>query len=181
MTAKRVQAMLLAVAAVGLAQIGREAGNFAPALVAFVIAAGAAVSFQSAFNARIASATADPVAATAVNVIVGTVALGAVVIAVAGAGDLGQMQWPSEPWLYVGGALGVTVVLSLAIATEALGVLGATLTMLAAQLIAAFVIDWAIEGAAPTAGAIAGSLLIVAAVALVGRRPVLVAAPPASL
>jgi transporter family-2 protein len=167
---QRVQAVILAVVAVAVAQIGRDAGELAPALVAFVVAAGAAVSFQSAFNARIAFAIGDPVAATALNVGVGIVTLATVVLAVAGAGDLQSPRWPGEPWLYAGGALGVTIVLALAISTAALGVLRATLAMLAAQLIAAFAVDWVVEGDAPAAGVIAGSALIVASVALVGRQ-----------
>jgi MYXO-CTERM domain-containing protein len=62
-------------------------------------------------------------------------------------------------------------VLSLAIATPALGVLWATLVMLAAQLVAAFGVDWAVEHEAPTPGVIAGAALILVAAALVGRRP----------
>jgi transporter family-2 protein len=168
-TAVRVQAVILAVAAVVLAQLGRPLGDFAPALVAFVVVAGAAFAFQSAFNGRITLATGDAVAATAVNVVVGGVALAGIVGALAASGDLGPLDWPTAPWLYTGGALGVTVVLSLAFTTPALGVLRATLAMLAAQLIAAFVVDWTVEHEAPTAGVVAGGLLIIAAVALVGR------------
>jgi bacterial/archaeal transporter family-2 protein len=176
-TAARVQAVVLAVVAVVLSQLGRPVGEFTPALVAFVIAAGAAFAFQSAFNGRIALATGDPVAATAVNVTVGITALAAIVGVLAVVGRLDPLQWPAQPWLYTGGALGVTVVLSLAVATAALGVLRATLAMLAAQLIGAFVVDWVVERRPPTAGAIAGALLIVMAVALVGRRSMPVAAP----
>ena len=175
-TAARVQAVLLAVVAVALSQLGRPVGEFAPALVALVVAAGAAFAFQSAFNGRIALATGDPVAATAVNVTVGITALIAIVGVLAAIGRLGPLDWPAQPWLYTGGALGVTVVLSLAVATAALGVLRATLAMLAAQLIGAFVVDWVGEHRPPTAGAIAGALLIVAAVALLSRRSTPVAA-----
>ena len=165
-TARRVQAVVLAVVAVVVAQVGRGAGEVDPALVALVVAAGAGVAFQSAFNGRITAAVADPVAATAVNVTVGSVALA--VVAIPLVGDLEPVTWPSEPWLYVGGALGVAIVLSLAIASAAIGVLRTTLAMLAAQLITAFAVDWLIEGDPPTAGVIAGSVLIVAAVARVG-------------
>jgi transporter family-2 protein len=169
-TAARVQAVGLAVGAVVLAQLGRSVGDPAPMFVAFVVVAGGAAAFQSAFNGRIASATGDPVAATAVNVAVGTAALAALVGLLAATGRLGPVHWPTDPWLYSGGALGVTVVFSLAVATAALGVLRATVTMLAAQLIGAFLVDWAVEGGPPTAGVVAGGILIVAAVALVGRR-----------
>ena len=170
-TTARMQAALLAVAAVFVSQIGRPVGEFSPALVALVVAAGAAFAFQSAFNGRIAAATGDAFAATAVNVTVGIAALAAIVTAVAVAGHVDTPHWPAQPWLYAGGVLGVTVVLSLAIATPALGVLWATLVMLAAQLITAFGVDWVVEHEAPTPGAIAGAFFIVAAAALVRRPP----------
>lgn len=168
-TTARMQAALVAVAAVVVSQIGRPVGEFAPALVAFVVAAGAALSFQSAFNGRIAAATGDPFAATTVNVTVGIAALTVIVTAVAVTGHVDAPSWPAQPWLYAGGVLGVTVVLSLAIATPALGVLGATLVMLAAQLVTAFGVDWVVEHEPPTPGVIAGAFLIVVAAALVGR------------
>jgi transporter family-2 protein len=170
-TPARMQAALLAVVAVLVSQVGRPVGEFAPALVAFVVAAGAAFAFQSAFNGRIAAATGDAFAATAVNVAVGIVALAAIVAAVTLAGHVDAPHWPAQPWLYAGGILGVTVVLSLAIATLALGVLWATLVMLAAQLVTAFGVDWVVDQEAPTPGVIAGAFLIVAAAALVRRPP----------
>ena len=169
-TASRLQAVALAIAAVVVAQIGRAPGEFAPVMVAFVVASGAGVALQSAFNARVASVTGDPVAATAVNVAVGTVALGVVVLVVAATAGVGSMEWPSEPWLYAGGVLGVTIVLSLAVSTRALGVLQATIAMLAIQLIAGFVVDAVISGDPPTPGVVAGGVLILGSVALVGRR-----------
>ncbi len=170
-TTARMQATLVAVAAVIVSQLGRPVGEFAPALVALVVAAGAGLAFQSAFNGRIAAATGDAFAATAVNVTVGIFALAAIVTAVAVAGRVDAPHWPAQPWLYAGGFLGVTVVLSLAIATPALGVLWATLVMLAAQLVTAFAVDWVVEHEAPTPGVIAGAFLIVVAAALVGRFP----------
>jgi bacterial/archaeal transporter family-2 protein len=176
-TAPRVQAVVLAVTAVVVAQVGRPVGDIAPALVGLVVAAGAGVAFQSAFNARISVAVGDPVAATALNVTVGTVALLAIVGGLAGTGHLGDLAWPAEPWLYTGGVLGVTVVISLAIATSVLGVLRTTLAMLAAQMTAAFVVDWLVLRTPPLPGAVAGALLIVGAVGLVGRHQPLPAAP----
>ena len=170
MSTARLQAALVAVAAVVVSQIGRPVGEFAPGLVALVVTAGAALAFQSAFNGRIADATGDAFAATAVNVVVGIVALAAIVAAVTVTGHVDTPDWPAQPWLYAGGILGVTIVLSLAIATPTLGVLRATLAMLAAQLVTAFAVDWAVEHEAPTPGVIAGAALIVVAAGLVGRR-----------
>jgi transporter family-2 protein len=172
----RLQAVGLAVAAIVLAQLGRSEGEFAVALVAFSVAGGAAVAFQSAFNGRIAWATGDPVAATIVNVAVGTAALTVLVGGLAVSGQLEAMDWPPEPWLYAGGALGASIVLSLAVATVALGVLRATLTMLAAQLLTAFLVDWVVRHDPPTAGTVTGAALLLAAMVLVARGGVVVAA-----
>lgn len=169
--AARMYATLLAVAAVVVSQVGRPVGEFAPALVGFVFAAGAATSFQSAFNGRIARAVGDPFAATAVNVAVGLAVLGTIVGVLTATDRLNTPQWPGEPWLYAGGFLGVTIVLSLAIASAALGVLRATLAMLAAQLITALVVDRAVGHDAPTPGVLTGAALIVVAVGVVARTP----------
>jgi bacterial/archaeal transporter family-2 protein len=169
LSAARMQAALVAIAAVVVSQIGRPVGDVTPGLVALAVVAGAAVAFQSAFNGRITSATGDAAAATTVNVVVGLVALAAIIAVATVMGSVATPHWPSEPWLYVGGVLGVTIVASLAIATLALGVLRATLAMLASQLVSAFAVDWIVEDRSPTAGVIAGAALIVAAAALVGR------------
>ena len=167
MRGRRVAAAGIAILAVVVAQLGRSIGELEPALVAFVVVAGTASALQAAFNARIGHAVDDAFAATALNVAVGTVALGTVVAVLVATGGLDAPVWPPEPWLYAGGVLGVTIVLSLAIAAAALGVLRATLAMLAAQLTTAFVVDWIVENDRPTAGAIAGAALTVVAVVLV--------------
>jgi len=168
-TGYRVASVVLAMAAVGLAQVGRPVGELAPAFVVFVVAAGAASAVQSACNGRITSAIGDPVAATTLNVVVGTVCLASIAAALALGGRIDSPEWPTEPWLYAGGVLGVTIVLALAAATSAIGVLRTTLAMLAAQLIGAFLVDWVARDEAPTFGAIAAALLIVVAVSLVNR------------
>ena len=166
----RVQGALLAVAAVVVSQVGRPVGELAPLLVVFVVLAGAASAFQSAFNGRIAVAVADPFAPTALNVAIGLSALVAIVAVRGGTGALDSVRWPTEPLLYLGGLLGVTIVVSLAIASAALGVLRATLSMLAAQLVAAFVVDFLVQDQRPTVGVAVGAALIVLAVVLVGRH-----------
>lgn len=168
--ATRVRAAALAIAAVVVSQLGRPVGEVAPLLVALVVAAGAASAVQSAFNGRIAAAVGDPFAPTAVNVAVGFVALLLISGVVTIGGDLGAgAEWPGEPCLYVGGVLGVVIVVSLAITSAALGVLRATLAMLAAQLTAAFVVDWVVEDETPTVGVITGAALIVVAVVVIAR------------
>lgn len=167
--AARVYAALIAIAAVAVSQLGQPVGAFAPGVVAVVVAAGAGSAFQAAFNGRITRSVGDPVAATAVNVTVGLVALACVVGVLAMLGRFDSFRWPTAPWLYCGGLLGVTIVLSLAVATAALGVLRATLAMLAAQLVTAIGVDWVVEHEPPRAGVLAGAGLIVVAVFIVGR------------
>jgi transporter family-2 protein len=103
------------------------------------------------------------------NVVVGAVGLGALIVVLAAGGELDAPTWPAEPLLYTGGVLGVSIVLSLAVATASLGVLRATLALLAAQLITGFAVDWAVTQQMPRVGVVAGSVLIVAAVVLVMR------------
>ena len=168
-TGARIASVVLAMTAVGLAQLGRPVGELSPGFVAFVVAAGAASALQAACNGRIASAIGDPMAATALNVAVGTVALASIAAGLALTGEVDTPHWPGEPWLYAGGLLGVTIVLALAAATSAIGVLRTTLAMLAAQLIGAFAVDWVARDDAPSGGAVAAALLLVGAMSLVKR------------
>ena len=175
-TATRVGAAAMAIGAVVLSQIGQPAGDVAPAAVVFVVTAGGASALQSAFNGRIASTIGDALAPTVVNTFVGTVALVAILAGVSVLGSVGPLDWPGEPWLYAGGLFGVTIVLSLAAASAAIGVLRATVAMLAAQLISAFVVDWVVRDEPPTAGVITAAIVIVFAVLLVNHGAVRVAA-----
>ena len=154
-----------------VAQVGRPVGDLAPDLVAFSVAAGAAVAFQSAFNGRITATTGDPIAATSVNVAVGTAALAVIVGCLAVTGNLDPLEWPSEPWLYTGGAFGVTIVLSLAVATAAPRRAPADLGDAGRAARTAFVVDWVVEEERPTIGVLVGAVMILGAVALVGRQP----------
>ena len=166
LTRARVAASGLALVAVVVAELGRGGGDVEPLLVAFVVLAGVAVSFQVAGNARLARATGDAVVATQVNTMVGAIALSALVAAGALTGGDASLDWPSAPWLYLGGVLGVGIVLSLALATADLGVLRTTVAMVTAQLTAAFAVDAIIDGESPQLASIAGALLLLVAVRL---------------
>ena len=167
-TRSRLVAVAIALAAVGLSQLGQPVGELAPGLVLLVVAAGGASAFQSAANGRITGVLGEPMAATALNVAVGTLAL-VVITAVGALTVIEAPTWPSEPWLYLGGVLGITIVLSLAAASAAIGVLRTTIAMLAAQLVGAFLVDWVARDEAPTAGVLAGASLTVVAVLLLNR------------
>jgi transporter family-2 protein len=171
LAAARVLAAGLAVVAVVVSQLGRPVGELAPALVLLVVVAGAGAAVQSAFNGRIAAAVGDPFAPTAVNVSVGGLAIVTLTSVTAISGGIDPPAWPHQWWLYVGGFLGVTIVVSVAASAAALGVFRATVAMLAAQLSAAFVVDWVVEGEPPTVAVLAGAALIVAAVVVAARSP----------
>ena len=168
-TRARVASVVLALAAVVVAQLGRPWGEVSPGFVAFAVAAGAASAVQAAGNGRITAALRDPVAATVQNVVVGITALAVAVAVAAATGSIDTPHWPSEPWLYSGGFLGVAIVLALASATSSIGVLRTTVAMLAAQLIGAYAVDWVADGDEPTLGVVAAGALIVGAVAVVNR------------
>ncbi len=168
-TASRVGAAASAVGAVVLSQVGQPSGDLALGAVAFVVASGVASAFQSAFNGRISGSVGDPFAATFVNVTVGTACLAVILGVTTASGSLERLTWPGEVWLYAGGVFGVTVVLSLAAASAAIGVLRTTVAMLAAQLVGAFGVDWAVRDDAPTVAALVGAIVILGAVLLVNR------------
>ena len=168
-TAGRAQAAALALAAVVVSEIGRPVGTFAPLLVGLVVVSGAVAAAQAAANGRIAGTVGDPLAPTAVNVTVGFTALALIVAVVTATGKLPSLTWPSEPWLYVGGFLGMTIVVSIAAASAAIGVFRTTIAMLSAQLVTSFVIDWVVLDTAPTLGVLVGAGLVVAATVLLAR------------
>jgi transporter family-2 protein len=166
----RLAAVGIAMAAVVLSQVGQPVGDIEPALVAFVVAAGGASALQAVCNARITATIGDAMAATTVNVVVGATALAVMVGIAAVSGVLEAPPWPTEVWLYIGGLLGVTIVLALAAASAAIGVLRTTLAMLSAQLVGAFLVDWVRRDDAPTVGVLVGAALTVVAVLLVNRE-----------
>lgn len=50
-------------------------------------------------------------------------------------------NWPSEPWLYIGGALGVFLILGIAVVVRHIGVLLLSLAMTAGQLVTSVLVD----------------------------------------
>jgi transporter family-2 protein len=177
-TVARVLAAVLATAAVWLASGGRGdggAGSKAYLLLAFL--AGAAVAFQAAFNGRVAMATGEPTVAALVNFVVGLTALGCVLLVQAvatggGAGSLAPVA--DQPWLLVGGLMGLLFVVTAAWTVRALGVLLFSLVVLAGTLIGAVAADLVVptDGAQLTGNLLAGIGLTAVSVglAVVRRR-----------
>ncbi|MFU8853972.1 DMT family transporter [Micromonospora sp. SL1-18] len=177
LTAPRVAGGLLGIAAVTLAQLGRPVGNLAVGLVGLAVAGGLAVALQSALNGRV-SAAGSTAAGLAVNFAVGTPVI-LVVAALVGA-FAARPTWPGQWWLYIGGLLGVGIVLALLVGVRAAGVLRTGLALVAGQLGGALVLDVVLPGGAGARWPVlvgAGLTAVAVLVAGVRRRaPVRVAA-----
>jgi transporter family-2 protein len=173
-TAARVISAIIAVAAVALAVSDRFAsGSLSIVPVLFALSAGLLVAVQSAINGRVARVSQQPMSATFLNFLFGTIALAAAFGATWAFTDVD----PSVPsggswWMYLGGLVGVVFIAIAAWVVPIVGVLLYALTSIAGQLFGALALDIV----APTSGAaiawnlVAGVLLAFVAVAVAARR-----------
>jgi bacterial/archaeal transporter family-2 protein len=112
------------------------------------------------------------------NFVVGTSALLIVVVAT---GEFSISSWPTTPWLYLGGPLGVVYILVGAATVRALGVLRFVLGAVAGQLLSAVVIDavWPEPGTTLRLATVIGAVVTLAGVWLSGRDETSTAIQPA--
>lgn len=175
-TAWRVVAALLAVVAVWVGSGGREAeGAVSVPFLLLALAAGAAGAVQVGLNGRVSTATGQPLVATLVNFVVGLLALLGIVAvqALLDPASVGSVRPITEqPWLLVGGAMGVLFVAGAAWSVRALGVLLLSLIVLAGTLVGAVAVDLVLptEGATVNAYLMAGIALTFASVGLAVMR-----------
>lgn len=171
-TATRVLAAVGAVAAVAISVSDRFAAPGEAAVVALAalpLVAGMALSWQQAVNGRVGVVAGGPLPATLVNFAVGTTVLLAVAaVSVAIRGLPGG--YPPQPWLYVGGSLGIPVVALGVLAVRWIGVLLVGMATVAGQILAALLLDVVAPaaGRGPSVAAVVGCLLAVAVVAAAG-------------
>ncbi|MBH0778969.1 DMT family transporter [Nocardia sp. NEAU-351] len=183
-TVARASGAAIAIGAVLLAGLDHSrAGSVAAALprtldnsptwllIAAPAVAGVGLAWQQAVNGRVA-AVGGPMSAALVNFGVGLVALLAlesILWANSGRG----FDLPTEPWLYLGGAIGVGFIALAAVTVGRLGVLLLGLTSVAGQLGTALVLDVVAPtdaGISPMAVAGCALTLVAVGVATV-RRP----------
>jgi len=139
-------------------------------LIVIPMLVGLGVSMQSAVNGLVRSAAQSATTATFVSFLVGTVIL--VIIAIVSVAVQGwPTAWPSQPFFYVGGTLGIIFIALAAMLVRTAGVLLLSMSNVAGQLLASV----AIEAGLPLAGGVSVGLLVGAGVALVA---VLVAMVP---
>ncbi|MEV0029214.1 DMT family transporter [Nocardia sp. NPDC050793] len=181
-TAPRVGGAVLAVGAVFLAVASRsgaapgalalpESLRAVPSALLIVLPAlaGIGLAWQQAVNGRV-GAVGGSFSAALVNFAVGLVALVSIEAALlTGTGGLGE--FPTEPWLYLGGAIGVAFIALAALTVRWIGVLLLGLTSVAGQLATAIALDLIIPtGPALSPWSVLGCLLTLAAVGMAARR-----------
>ncbi|HEY9306694.1 MAG TPA: DMT family transporter, partial [Microbacterium sp.] len=111
-----------------------------PVLLVLPFLVGAGIAWQSAVNGRLRQRVGTPLTATLVNFIGGTAVLGVAELihtAVAGA----PTSYPSDPWLYLGGVIGVAYIFLAAALVPFTGVLLLGLGTVVGQVVTSVLID----------------------------------------
>lgn len=175
LTFARLFGAALAVGAVILAGSSELGGDVPIPLLVLPVLAGLGIGWQQAANGQVRAASGSAFAATFLNFVVGTIALLiAALVHIAFAGWVAE--FPANPLLYVGGALGVVFIGGSVAIVRITGVLLLGLATISGQLIGAMLLDifLPVEGHALTPITIAGTALTLVAVsiaALPRRRP----------
>jgi bacterial/archaeal transporter family-2 protein len=183
-TALRFGGAVLGVLAVLIAGWGRSAtpggalsvpdalhGAPAALLIVLPALAGIGLAWQQAVNGRIGE-VGGSLSATLVNFCVGLVALfviEAVILIWSGL----PAEFPTQPWLYLGGVIGIAFIALAAVTVGRIGVLLLGLTSVAGQLVTSIVLDVLTPTSAGlSTTAVIGSALTLLAVAVAARsRP----------
>ncbi|WP_431904254.1 DMT family transporter [Micromonospora carbonacea] len=151
-TPNRLVGAALTVLAVVLAVGGRLGDPGTLGLALLPLLAGVGVAWQQAMNGRVRATTGSALAATLVNFAVGTAVLLAafvVEVAVRGLPDGGL---PAEPWLYLGGPVGIVFIAVAAAVVRFTGVLLLGLATIAGQVVGAALLDVALPTTASHPG-----------------------------
>ena len=171
LTAARLVGALLALAAVTWA-VSAQFGGSAPVwLMILPFIAGLGTGWQQAVNGQVRAVAESALSATFVNFAVGSVVL---VVLMLGHWSLAGLpkHLPTEPWLYVGGALGCVFIGVTALLVRITGVLLLGLATVAGQLAAALLLDLLLPTSshALAVSTIGGTLLAIVAVAIASVR-----------
>ena len=172
-TPNRLVGAVLTVLAVLLAVGDRLADPGALALALLPMAAGVGIAWQQAVNGQVRAAAGSAAIATLVNFAVGTVALlatFAVEVAVRGRPAGG---FPAEPWLYLGGPIGIVFIALAAAIVRFTGVLLLGLATIAGQIVGAVLLDLLLPTTAshPGLATLAGAALTMVAVLIAALGP----------
>ncbi len=165
LTLSRLIGSGLALVAVGWAVSAQLGGEVPVWMLLMPFVAGIFVGWQQAVNGLVRATARSAQTATLVNFIVGSIAL--VLIALVHNGVAGwPSSYPSEPWLYMGGAVGCVFIAVQAALVRVTGVLLLGLATIAGQLVAALAIDLVLDGQGVALSTIAGTALALVAVVI---------------
>lgn len=170
LTPTRLVGAVLMVVSVALAMSGGIATDAPWYLLALPMVAGVAMGLQQAVNGRVSQHSGHFMVATLGNFVVGTTALvvaAAIHVLVVGA----PQPLPTNPLLYLGGAIGVGFIALAAHLAGPLGVLTLAMTTIAGQIIGSVVIDAVAAPGHLTPFTIAGTVLTLVAAGVTASRP----------
>jgi transporter family-2 protein len=171
LTTGRIVGGALAIVAVGIAVADRFGTASTLGLAAIPALAGMGTAWQQAVNGRVRATSGSALTATFVNFAVGTsVLLLALVVDLAVRG-LPTGTLPGQPWLYLGGPLGMIFIGIAAAVVRRTGVLLLGLSMISGQLIGALVLDEIApeQSGRPAANIFVGIALTLVAIAVAAR------------
>ncbi|MEU6020376.1 DMT family transporter [Micromonospora sp. NPDC047134] len=167
-TGTRLAGAVLTVVAVLLAVGGRGLEPETLGLIALPLIAGIGVAWQQAVNGWVRVASGSTLTATGVNFAVGTSVLLVAFAVSLGVRGVPSGSLPTEPWLYLGGLVGVSFIAVAAAVVRLIGVLVLGLATIAGQVIGAVLLDVVLPTAASQPGprTFLGALLTLVAVAV---------------
>ncbi|SCG42303.1 DMT family transporter [Micromonospora inositola] len=172
-TPNRLVGAVLTVVAVLLAVGDRLGDPGALALALLPLLAGVGIAWQQAVNGRVRGAAGSALAATLVNFTVGTVALLATLAIEMAVRGRPSGSFPTEPWLYLGGPIGIVFIALAAAIVRFTGVLLLGLATIAGQIVGAVLLDLVLPAAASHPGptTLLGAALTLVAVLIAALGP----------
>ncbi|MFJ6195199.1 DMT family transporter [Micromonospora sp. NPDC092111] len=172
-TAARLAGAVLTVLAVLLAVADRLGDPAALALALLPLLAGVGIAWQQAVNGRVRAAAGSALTATLVNFTVGTAALLATFAVDAAVRGRPTGALPTEPWLYLGGPIGIVFIAIAAAIVRFTGVLLLGLATIAGQVVGAVLLDLVLptEASHPGVATLAGAALTLVAVLVAALGP----------
>jgi transporter family-2 protein len=158
-TPGRLAGGALALVAVAVSLSGGSLDGVPLWMLVLPFAVGVGIAWQQATNGRLRQRVGTPLTATLVNFVGGTLLLAiAAIVHVAVAGPPEPL--PSDPWIYLGGAIGVVYIFLGAILVAATGVLLLGLASVVGQLLMSLVLD--VVWPAPASAGLAQELAMIA-------------------
>ncbi|WP_295843677.1 DMT family transporter [uncultured Microbacterium sp.] len=166
-TVRRLVGALLAIAGVVVCLSGDALGGVPLWMLVVPAIAGAGVAWQQGTNGRLRVRVESPLTATLVNFVGGTVVL--VIAAGVHVGLVGAPRTiPTEPWLYLGGAVGVIYIFLSSVVVRRTGVLLLGLGSVVGLLTTSVLLDalWPAPAAPSTPVALLAAAVAIAGVAV---------------